>query len=675
MNPTRSRQAWAEQSTSLITPTPYHNEGNVPLERHEHHGTPDLSSKAAKQWISLPLRSWSIYLFIIVTISLIIAIIVLLIISLRDNGFATVGSALSAYGATWNLRLLWTAFPSLVFTCLGLHWGAIASAAADREPFVGLNRPDGGPAKETVLLDYRATIPLKKWWAAFRNRHWVVGSALLAALVFSVLSPLAAALFVATAALFDQETPIMFNSTFDQAAMNSSMDIRPVLDAVTATLIYGASDLPWTDHEHAFRPFYSAFEVAGEPPPVNATSLTARTVAHSAYLNCAVLEPGSGYEITVKSQSSSPDLVASLVMTSTDRGCPIRQEFTVADAQKVYFTTSAETSCSAEALYSRLVFTYGHFSASGPPFLSNVSVVSCAVGYRSTDGDLSVTVPSPGSGRSNPEGTKAAGGGGKWEILRFRPAGEPRDSREDAYGFWRIYEQNLFQSQAFTADTTWSTTDFGTVILYRALQRQGDGARSTDNTTVLRGNVLAESISDVFTSTYLTSMATVGLVPHDGGRLETATATLERELTRLFVVPWVAATIVTVLALILAVAVAALQHTRKHQTLLYEEPAGLLAYAGLLEGSELIEVARRARDSEEFDGKVVAAVLRNCHCNKPIRGGEGDVVRDRWKMSPTRGIKPRVIVVETANGNVADRVKSDCYVHSVVPGRPQDDPA
>ncbi len=606
-----------------------------------HKATPHPSQNGPKEWISLPLQPWSIGLFISIAISLIIAIIVLLVISLRNHGFATVGHALAAYSTTWRLSLLWTAFPSLVFTLLGLHWAAIASAASDRQPFIALNRPDGGPARETVLLDYRAAISYLRWYEAFRNKHWVVGFAQLVALVFSVLSPLASSLFVATSAAFNQQIPVVFNGTFNQAAMNSSMDLRALLDTVTATLIYGAADHPWTDHVHAFRPFYTRFQLAGEPPPTNVTSLTAPTVAHAGYLNCTVLKPGSDYEITVKSENSSTQppqdpsaqSSAQLVMTGNDRGCSIQQEFTVSDLQAVYFVTSSQISCSAAALFSRLVFTYGHWSATEPTLLANASAVSCAVGYRRTNGNLSVTVPS-----SREPNRK---------ILGFTPTEEPQDSRDDAFGFWRLFEWKLFQSSTFSVDTTWATTDFGTIILYRALQRQGLAARSNDNATVLPGNVLAQSISDVFTSVYLTGMATVGLVPTAGGSPETATATIVTQLTRLFVVPWVAGTVVGVLAFITAIAILVLAHAWRHKTLLYEEPAGLFANAGLLEGSELIEVARRVKNSEGFDGKLMAAVLGEEGTKGAEKGVESDLARGRWKMSVTEGIvKPRVVIAD-----------------------------
>jgi len=634
---------WTSLPPSLAT-TPPHTDEECQDDAHE--ATP-LSQNDPKEWIPTPLQSWNIGLFISLAISLIIAIIVLLVVSLRNDGFATVGAALAAYGGTWRLSLLWTALPSFVFTLLGLYWAAIASAATGRQPFVTLNRPGGGPGKKTVLLDYRATPSFIRWYAAFRNKHWVVGLGELVALVFSVLSPLASGLFVATSTSFNRSIPVVFNSTFDQAALNSSLEIRVLLDTVQSTLIYGASDRPWTDHEHAFRPFYTQFQLAGQPPPTNATSLTAPTVAHAGYLNCAVLAPGSDYDITIKSQASSPERSAQLVMSGTDRGCAIRHEFTVSDLQAVYFVTTSQLTCSAAAGYSRLVFTYAHWSATAPAFVANVSVVSCAVGYRRTDGELSVTVPSPSPAR----------GGTDLKILGFTPTAAPQDSRDDGSAFWGLFEPRLFQSSTFSIDTAWATSDFGNVVLYRALQKQGGGARSNDNATVLGGEVLAQSISDVFISTYLTGMATVGLVPAAGEAPETATARIGTQLTRLFVVPWVAGTVIGVLVAILAVAIAILVYARMRKTLLYEEPAGLFAHAGLLEGSELMGVAGRVRNSAGFNGKLVTAVMgedkKGTNEGKKRKGkkkgptaeaAETNLVQGSWKMSVAEGIaKPRIV--------------------------------
>ncbi|KAG7284823.1 hypothetical protein NEMBOFW57_009438 [Staphylotrichum longicolle] len=601
------------------------------------------SSRQPKQWIDTTIQPWCVCAFIGLSISMIITLIALLIVSRRRNGFVSVGAILADYGATWRVSILWTSLPAFVFTCLGGYWKSIADSFTDRQPFVGLARRGGGPGKETVLLDYRTTFSL------------------IACLAFSGLVSLSAGLFIAAAGVFQQEVSVVFNSTFDQSAMRTAMDIRAVLDTVTARLIYGASNRPWTDGQYAFRPFYTAFQVAGEPPPTNATAVTARTVAHSAYLNCVVMAPAPDSDCTMTATLLPAETsAATVVMTATDRGCQSQQKFTVSEHQSVYFKTSAELDCGQNAGYSRLFFTYGHFSATGLPFLSNISVVSCAVGYKSTHGDLKVTVPSA----SHEEDTSASGGGGTPAIILFAPTEEPRDSRDDSFAFWTGFESKLFQTTVFSGNTALATSDFGAAVLYRAAQRQGGGATVTDNSTVLGGRVLAESISDVFTAVYLTSMATFGLVSQEGGPREQATATLEKHLTRLFVVPWVTGTVVGVLGLIVFVAICVLRHVRKHKTLLYEKPAGLLAYAGLLEDSKLTEVAKDIRDSARFDGKVVGTVLRHAESRKEQKR-RADIVDDWWEMTP--GVKPRVIMVVNPNADTPNRTRSGGHTYSAVP--------
>ena len=104
-NASRSRQAPTGQWTSLpLSPAiapPYYDEGRPPLGRYDNaRETPDPSRNEPEEWISMPLQPWSVGLFIAIAISLIIAIITLLIVSLRNDGFATIGAARSAYGAT-----------------------------------------------------------------------------------------------------------------------------------------------------------------------------------------------------------------------------------------------------------------------------------------------------------------------------------------------------------------------------------------------------------------------------------------------------------------------------------------------------------------------------------------------------------------------------------------------
>jgi hypothetical protein len=117
-------------------------------------------------------------------------------------------------------------------------------------------------------------------------------------------------------------------------------------------------------------------------------------------------------------------IVGDVIMSGTDRGCAIAQEFTVAEIQEVYFTATAEINCGIQASYSRLVFTYGHFSRTLSTLTSNLSVISCATGYRVTAGNLTVTVPSCSSGISSAP-----------DILSFTPTSPQVDSRGLAFRF------------------------------------------------------------------------------------------------------------------------------------------------------------------------------------------------------------------------------------------------
>ena len=590
-----------------------------------------------KEWISTPLHTWSVYLFIAWDLSLVVAIAVLWVLSQRNNGFVSVGYALTAYGDTWRLSLLWTTLPSLIFTCLGLHWGAIQSAASDRQPFVELARPNGAPASRTVLLDYRAIIPPARLVKFFQNRHWPLGLAQLAVWSFSILPPLSASLLVASMATIQQPIPIAMTGSFDQSFMNNTMDTRAVLDSVTATLIHGAGYIPWTDKEHAFAPFLAASDTEDGSPPTNATTLTANTTAHSAYLNCAELIPDTEFSMNASQSRTADGIVGKVIMSGADRGCAIGQEFTVAETQEVYFVTTAEITCGIQASYSRLIFTYGHFSRTSPTLLSNLSVISCAAGYRVTTGDLAVTVPSSSSGNSTAP-----------EVLSFTPTSPSLDSHDLAFGFWRQFELKLFTSLAFSTGTTWATTDFGTVALYRALQLQhGNRARSTDNSIVLRGEFLAKAVSDVFTSVYSIGMATAGLVPEDEhNQREQRKGVLETEITRLYVVPAVAATLVAMLIALCGVAGLVLWYARSHETLLYEEPAGLLAHAALLSDSELLKAVKGVKDVDGFGGKVGDAGLKaKSKGRKDGERGAHSVVGDqRWRMYP-RGVKANIVTV------------------------------
>ncbi|GAB1317936.1 hypothetical protein MFIFM68171_08146 [Madurella fahalii] len=519
-------------------------------------------------------------------------IIGLLVRSQRANGFTTIDGYLTVLGFN-ALHLLWTTLPTGAFTLLNIFWGEIVSSTSERQPFIDLAAPHGGTARQTVALSYRTQFIACRIRLAFKNHHWVVGLVELGKLLSSVLPPLSSSLFLAKPALFAQQASVLFNRTFDLAAMSASMDSRAIIDTATAMLLYGAGQVPWTDREYAFRPFYPV-NLTSEMR-INSTSLTARTIGHSAELDCSVLDPNKDYQVSARSQTSPPNVVVDLRFTAIDQGCPWQQDMTVIQGEGAYLSTSTITTCGAAAQHGRLVFIYGSFSESSPPtFLANTSVVSCIVKYQSTEGDLTISV------LQSLEGTPGTGAG--WRVQQFRPTSPARDARDDWRGSWPLFERKLFSSQSFSSQTAWKTSDFGALVLYRAIQRQnGDGygsASSTDTSLVVDGDVLADSISDVFSSVYTMAMATGGLVGLGNGRTEIQTGFLGRELTRLFVVNWVAYVIFAILGAVLALTVLVYGHVhaRHGRTYLAEEPATLESFARLLSESEL---AKEVKSKEQ----------------------------------------------------------------------------
>lgn len=70
-----------------------------------------------------------------------------------------------------------------------------------------------------------------------------------------------------------------------------------------------------------------------------------------------------------------------------------------------------------------------------------------------------------------------------------------------------------------------------------------------------------------------------------------ATGAVLTPTTRLFVVPWVAYTIIAFLMIILCSAVPIYIHLQRSPSILTEEPEGLLSPAGILCNSELFTIA------------------------------------------------------------------------------------
>ncbi|ORY10235.1 hypothetical protein BCR34DRAFT_485996 [Clohesyomyces aquaticus] len=544
-------------------------------------------------WIPWALRLPSLLGFVLIDLALVCCLIALCVRSSKDNGFATVNDQeLTSLGINWNLGLLWTSLPVLVFRILALYWEWITSPISQRQPYVDLLKAGGAPAAKTVLLDYLAVPMLWRRWTAGQNRHFLVAACSFLTLVLSVgISTLSARLFAVKPVVTTSSIPVLFNTTFEASKIDSNVDWVPIFDTVSAVRVYYGEPLPWTDGEYAFQPYHVQGALGAN------TNVTASTKAYSAYLNCSVV---SNFHLEFKDPT--------LYMTASDRGCDIDQSFGIAETQKVYFKTSAEISCSASAYYSRLVFTAATYSSSSPYKVDNVTVLSCITDYRTSTGNLDTTVR-----QSNPLSPSPP------TVGPFNPS----NIDETRPTLWRVFEQNILSPTTFNAHTLWSTSAFGTLVLYTAQKLGGS--------QYLTSSVLERAIPQVFSSIYLTVVTKQAFVPL--AVPERSTGKVQQLTQRLFTVYWVACIVLVTLVVSLGVVLGAIAHVYSNPTVLAEEPAGLLAHAALLERSSHLQFAATSKE------QGVTQVAKNGSKSgwKTSQWGVGRGERGEWVIGSTDG--------------------------------------
>ncbi|KAH6679887.1 hypothetical protein F5X68DRAFT_223707 [Plectosphaerella plurivora] len=522
-------------------------------------------------WLASCLRWPSLFLFAFLDIVLVAVVVALYVVSDRNTGFVTVPSGINStrsgrdsdiFDIPWDLGVLWTALPSFTFALFGAYWAWIAHSLAERQPYVELRKDAGSDARRAVLLDYRVVGSVWRWWGALRMSHYTVGTTTLLSIALTYLiAPLAARLFAAQPVAAPHEVPIFYNETYNLQSINATSDWRPVLNVVSATLLYGGRNIPWTTNERAFRPFGADASI------ISTSKMEGKTTAYSAYLNCELIKD---YTLT------TGDKAGEVEISGTDRGCDFTQSFGVGGTQEIYLTSTVEFGCSAQAFFSRFLFTAAKQSPTSSTNITDISVISCATGYRQVEGMVTVS-PTPGSDTPS--------------VESFVETGE-RDTTRPT--LWRVFESAILGLVTINPQAKWSTTDMANVILYSAQRAQPSNFLDPD--------LLLETIPRVFTSVYANTVAIHGFDPLSEN--ETSTGTAFIPITRLFVVPWVAYVILAFLATTLGTVVFVFFRLQRTPSILTEEPQGLLSMAAILDRSELLYIASHMRQEIGFDGGI-----------------------------------------------------------------------
>ncbi|KAK4129255.1 hypothetical protein N657DRAFT_630188 [Parathielavia appendiculata] len=338
---------------------------------------------------------------------------------------------------------------------------------------------------------------------------------------------------------------------FTTEAGLSPADISVSFESAYNRTSVGLDDIDW-------RPALTNARVAiiqGENPVPS--YMAANTTACSAHVSCEVI---SDYTMSLDRQEPESGATQGVVrVTATDRVASSLTSFLVAGmGSDIFFDAGQKLGCSRAAHHSRLVFTAGQYAPTSPYLLSNISVISCATDDQAVNGTLEVAVKSSST----------------VPAIRSlkRPPGNDTSNSVRRHTLWQLIERGMPNP----------------VI--------------AGNESLLAPPALLQAISPVFTTT-----CAIGTATGTFDRLEaekTAAGTLWMPATRLLVVEWAAYLIASLLLIVLILSGWVSWHAYHTRSILTEEPEGLLAMAGLLDGSELMALVPYTRQQPSYDGRV-----------------------------------------------------------------------
>ena len=520
----------------------------------------DANSASPKHYIATWLKKKSLIPAIILTASMMGAIIALCVVSAVKRGIARVDDrSITLVNFQVALGLAWTTLPSLVFTIYGILIRTIMQAIGTRQPFVELwDQGLGAPAEKSVLLDYNAYPSYKAWPIAIKNKHHLVASGIKIAWITHVAASLAAHLFTPVLVSQDSLQTVQQGNSFNNSLFLASSDIAPVLDTVASTQIYGGEPPPWTTSTYSLLNFTEPKVSSGT---IGLSNFSIATTAYSASVDCVVL-PSSQFVLKPQGQG--------WLFEAVDRGCFLQEPDifagpVVTDQQvsfEYYLQTFANVSCPIDAGWTRLVVVAAANLNDSSSVLTNKTAISCMTSYYNSLGILNVTL----------DPTQSAAPRIQSFMPQNKPLMEPRPT------FAVPFEQVIHQPSVVDDTATLSATEFGRIIFSYAQKQNPQG--------FLNGSVLANAISNIFPATF-SVMSTFYLV--QGSVPVSIQGTVYVSLTKLIVVQQVAYAIISVLATIMIILSLTyiIIHVRKQESILYEEPIGLWGSAAILRHSEL----------------------------------------------------------------------------------------
>jgi len=391
---------------------------------------------------------------------------------------------------------------------------------------------------------------------------------MLSTIIMSLLIiPLSSRLFVTGTVSRDASTNVLIGSSFDDTRFTAEVDLGDVLDITSAHLIYGAGLPSWMTAQYAF----PSTTVDKKSLP-SQYSTSANVTAYSATLSCV---PINDYNRSLVETSSS---AYTYTVSTVDRGCPVQYSLALDSDISLYVKTTSIQNCLPEDGSTRLVLVSGTYSNTIATHVDNFSFVSCTTNYWNTSGLLTTTTTNGQS--SNP----------LISSFTIQSMVESRISKV------MPFEQELHTLKQYDPSSESSVSQFG-----RLIYKYSSKISSPSSTTPLDTSTLINATSAVFNTTYAVLANSVFFQPLSIP--QTTDGSITQQVTRLFIVSYIAYIIIIAIFLLGLMAVIIMIHTTKHKTMLAEEPVGFGGYAELLMDGDVNDYAREFRATAGYDGK------------------------------------------------------------------------
>lgn len=537
-------------------------------------------------------------------LGLLATIVVLTILSSKNNGIATVryASITSLADLSWtnleHTQFRWTTLPTWVFSLFSITYGTIVSTTAGRQPFVELNREQNKAknAKLTILLDYPDIPIFYNWFIAFRNCHVHLGFGMLFEFLASLaLVPLASSMFKTSASQRTSLVVLNYPGAFNVSLLTARTDLQPSIDVSSAIQGHGAAPPQWMTEQYGLEAFSSL-------PNKNIGNVTVDTFVYSVDPQCRKIDQA---ELDVNfTVSNTPD-AGQLLFGYSDRNCSVINQGT---------TLSNYTGIAAITMFQicnsfsddRIGTFSGIVDFSNPDGLDNLTVISCQPSYKNSSASVTVAL-----------GSDQAANVLSVIINNTQPIGDLPE--------WRALHSSLFRYTTFDPSNTFISDAFGKAV-YNTAKRLSPAAE-------LDPDAMLNATASLYTTLFANLASTQMIQPLNAPR--TANATLSVPVTRLYVVVPVACAMAGLLSCMLMSSLWLLIYSLWTKNI-KGQPVGLLGRAAVLYHSNVTDWVEGFFATHHGQGKVVDFVKENynvkdsrCWFGKnPTTGEEGIVLEN-----------------------------------------------